>query len=318
MFHSAPAELPDSVTDRTPRSHSRCFCVLNAASGSHAAGTTRDLIEGIFAQRNCDVQIVTAEDGDIAEMVRDAVRAGAKMAVAGGGDGTVNAVVNGLAHTDAALAVLPLGTLNHFAKDLGIPLALEDAVATALEGEVRRVDAGEVNGRLFVNNSSIGLYPQIVRERSALEKHGHGKWPALVRATLAVFRRSKSLRTKLRFASGVLAGRADLVFVGNNEYAFAPPHIGARQRIDKGVLWIYRVPHAGRFRAIAAAIAAFSGGGQPKAPLAFTAAELRIEMRSRSIDVALDGEVLRMNTPLYYRSRAGALRVMVPRQEQHG
>jgi diacylglycerol kinase family enzyme len=289
--------------------------VLNAASGSHAAGPARDAIERAFARCNCDVQIVTADGGDITEMVRNAVRAGAKMVVAGGGDGTVNSVVNGLAHTDAALAVLPLGTLNHFAKDLGIPLALEEAVVTALKGEVRRVDAGEVNGRLFVNNSSIGLYPQIVRERSALEKHGHSKWPALVRAALDVFRRSKALRTKLRYAGRVLAGRTDLVFVGNNEYAFAAPRIGARQRIDKGVLWIYRVPHAGRFRAVAAAIAAFFGGGQPKAPLAFTADELRIDMRARSIDVAVDGEVLRMNTPLQYRSRAGALHVMVPRQE---
>jgi diacylglycerol kinase family enzyme len=292
--------------------------VLNAASGSHAAGTARDVIGRAFARCNCDVQIVTAEGGDIAEMVREAVRAGAKMVVAGGGDGTVNSAVNGLAQTDAALAVLPLGTLNHFAKDLGIPLALEEALATALEGEVRRVDVGEVNGRLFVNNSSIGLYPQIVRERSELEKHGHGKWPALVRAALDVFGRSKALRTKLRSAGGVLAGRTDLVFVGNNEYELAAPRIGARQRIDQGVLWIYRLPHAGRFRAVAAAIAAFFGGGQPKAPLAFTASELRIDMRARSIDVAVDGEVLRMNTPLEYRSRAGALRVMVPRQEPGG
>jgi diacylglycerol kinase family enzyme len=85
--------------------------------------------------------------------------------VAGGGDGTVNAVAGVLAGTEKPLGVLPLGTLNHFAKDLGIPHEVERAVQLLGTGAPRRVDVAEVNGRVFVNNSSIGVYPLAVRER---------------------------------------------------------------------------------------------------------------------------------------------------------
>jgi diacylglycerol kinase family enzyme len=165
---------------------------------------------------------------------------------------------------------------------------------------------------VFVNNSSIGLYPEIVREREALQRRGHGKWVSLARAMIGVFHHAPGPRLDLRFAHRALKGRTELLFVGNNEYELAAMRIGARMHLDGGVLWVYRVPHAGRFRAIAAALAAFFGGGRPKAPLAFATDELRVDARVRELEVALDGEVARMETPLHYRSRPGALRVMVP------
>src|SRR5205085_3689399 len=103
----------------------------------------------------------------------------------GGGDGTQSAIASRLAGTQLVHGVLPLGTLNHFAKDLGIPLQLDEAVRTLAEGRVLEVDVGEVNGRVFINNSSLGLYPEIVRERELQQMRlGKSKWRALASASL--------------------------------------------------------------------------------------------------------------------------------------
>jgi diacylglycerol kinase family enzyme len=108
-----------------------------------------------------------------------AVREGANPVVAAGGDGTLNAVTSVLVDGDRTLGVLPIGTLNHLAKDLRIPLDLDGAVQTLLEGVVANVDVAEVNGQIFLNNSGLGLYPKIVRHREKLQDQlGHGKWPA--------------------------------------------------------------------------------------------------------------------------------------------
>ena len=117
--------------------------------------------------------------------------------VAGGGDGTVSAVAGVLAGTNAAIGVLPMGTLNHFAKDVGIPRHLEAAVRNIFTGQVTNVDVGEVNGRVFVNNSGIGFYPHFVRQREEQEQHGHVKRVAFVLALRSVMRRYFRLRMKL-------------------------------------------------------------------------------------------------------------------------
>src|SRR5439155_15163527 len=115
-----------------------------------------------------------------------AVEAGCRILVAGGGDGTVNALAGAVVGRDVRFGVLPLGTLNHFAKDLGIPLDLAAAVDVVLDGRVQSVDVGEVNGRVFINNTSIGVYPRIVELRNRHRGSGMAKWAAALWATLAV------------------------------------------------------------------------------------------------------------------------------------
>lgn len=293
-----------------------CLCLLNGAAHSGAAEAERAQLKEIFARLGYEARIEAPPDCErIEQLAREAVERGVKLVIAGGGDGTVSAVANALAGSNTALAVLPLGTLNHFAKDLGLPLPLEAAAATALSGRVRAVDVGEVNGRVFVNNSSIGLYPQVVREREALRERGRSKWLAFAQALLATVQRGKSLRVRLRFSGRVLNSNTDFVFIGNNEYELAAPRLGVRARLDAGTLWVWHLPHTGRFRAVAAAARAIFGVEKPKPPLAFTTESLRIETRRKTLDVALDGEVLRMTPPLVYRSRPRGLRVIVPNEE---
>ena len=145
--------------------------------------------------------------------------ADADTVVFGGGDGTVSTGAAALAGGPKALGVLPLGTFNHFARDLGIPLELEDAVRTIAVGHVREVDVGEVNGRPFVNNSSIGLYPEMVRVRDELRRHhGMRKGTAMLGAAREVLRDPPFLRVDLRVLDDVARVRTPFVFVGNNRY----------------------------------------------------------------------------------------------------
>ncbi|MEY4953200.1 MAG: hypothetical protein RL299_1624, partial [Pseudomonadota bacterium] len=152
-----------------------------------------------FAAKGADAQIKIAKTGDdVTVYAKLAVAEGASVVVAGGGDGTQNAVASVLVGTDVAMGVLPMGTLNHFAKDMGIPLDIDQAVETVITGQTTRIDVGKVNDRIFLNNASLGLYPRIVRERETLQRHGWGKWLAFVRASLSTLARYAPLRTQLR------------------------------------------------------------------------------------------------------------------------
>ncbi len=299
-----------------PANAGEILCLINGAAHSGGADGRREEVEQALAKAGPAFRIVEPKDCDEFEnCARQAVRNGARLVIAGGGDGTINAVANALAGTDTALAVLPLGTLNHFAKDVGVPLDIEAAAANAFAGEVRRVDVGEVNGRVFVNNSSIGLYPRIVRKREGLQRSGWSKWIALVQASLAVFRAPRAFWMRLRTSGRTLSGKTEFVFVGNNEYELTVPQLGARTKLDGGKLWLWRLPRTGRFRGLGIAVRAMFGIEKPKAPIVLTSPELRIEMRQRNVDVAVDGEVISMAPPLHYRSRPGALRVIVPKAQ---
>lgn len=305
----------DTIDDvsSAAREEEAILCLLNRGAHSDRAAQMRDTLAQAFTKAGYRVRIETPADCDaIEQLARNAAQAKAKVVIAGGGDGTINAVANALTGSQTVLGILPLGTLNHFAKDLGIPLEIEAAVESALAGRVREVDVAEVNGRVFVNNSSIGLYPEIVRERETLEHDGKSKWVALVQAAIAVARRSTAMKVRIRASQHTVKTKTRFVFVGNNEYAFAASRIAERVRLDSGILWVVQVPYVGRFRALAETAWAFFVTRKPRSPIAFGTPELRIETRRRSIDVAFDGEVRRMQTPLLYRSRPRALRVAVP------
>lgn len=132
---------------------------------------------------------------ELADAVRTAASSNAEVVVVGGGNGSISTAAGVLAGGTKPLGVLPLGTLNHFAKDLGIPLTLDDAVETIARGHVRQVDVSEVNGRVFVNNSSIGLYPRAVAVRDQHRaQHSWSKWPAMVYGSFTVVREFRLLR----------------------------------------------------------------------------------------------------------------------------
>ena len=287
--------------------------ILNEKAGAGDSGAVRTAIAKVAAEHGAAVRILVPEDGDDLGALAKEAGADGGTVVAAGGDGTVAAIAAGLVGSEVPFGVLPTGTLNHFAKDLGLPLELEAAAETLFSGRVARVDVGEVNGRIFVNNSSVGFYPQIVRERERQQRRGRTKWVALASATAGVFRRSRSMDVELEVDGARRAFRAPLVFVGNNRYEVSGLEIGSRKRLDSGLIWVCTAPSTGRFGLVRLAILAFlglSGAGEELASVETD--QVTVRMRRRQVDVATDGEVALMSTPLRYRSLPAALRVLVP------
>src|SRR5271165_2908890 len=175
-------------------------CILNRAS-SHVEAA-REFFTRIAGEFGVQARIAVARGDELMPLAARAVAERSWPVVAGGGDGTINAVAGALAGSGTALGILPIGTLNHFAKDVGIPLGLEAAIRNIFTGRVAEVDVGEVNGRVFVNNSGIGLYPRIVRQREEQQREGHVKPVAFLLAIDSVMRRYSLMSVRLRSEDG--------------------------------------------------------------------------------------------------------------------
>jgi diacylglycerol kinase family enzyme len=292
--------------------------ILNVSAGTAQKHPNLDAdVADLFRASGCDAEIVRLPPGqDPADAAR-AASARAAIVVAGGGDGTISGVAAGIVESRAALGVLPLGTLNHFARDLHIPTDLRQAVEVIAARHLARVDVGQVNDRVFLNNSSIGLYPNIVEERERLRRQGYRKWPAMAIATLRVVRRYRGVAVRTSIDGRQRIWRTPFALVANNEYTIEGLGLGARSRLDQGTLLVYLAPRS-RARDLPMLIAgAMIGRASLSGAFEIVATtELTIETRSgaaRRIRVALDGEVVTMSTPLRYRMRPLALQVAVPR-----
>ena len=290
--------------------------IINASAGLGYQSDWTEQLRGKLEAPGFQVTLILAHSG--AEMIaaaEQAVAEGATMVVAGGGDGTINAVASVLVGSGVPFGVLPLGTLNHFAKDMKIPLALDAAIANLVDGQPCQVDVGEVNGRIFLNNSSLGLYPDIVRQREQLQrKLGQGKWPAFGRALVASLRRYPFLNVKLKVNGDEHLRRTPFVFIGNNEYLMQGLNLGARDCLDGGTLSLYVAQRPTRLGLLRLAFHALRGRlSEAKDFDVLLARELVVETRHKRLRVATDGEVNIMHPPLCYRSLPAALTVLVPR-----
>jgi diacylglycerol kinase family enzyme len=289
--------------------------LVNGASGAgHGDGDAAKL-EAVLRAAGAEPRIEVVADGSaLIAKARELAREKPERLVAAGGDGTISAVASVLAGTGVALAVLPLGTLNHFARDLGIPADLEAAARVALGANVREVDVGEVNGRIFINNSGIGLYPAMVRRRERQRRRlGRGKWHAMLWAGYNALRAHPFLDLALELGGAEHRRRTPFLFIGNNVYRMQGFDIGARERLDGGVLSLYLAHRTGRLGLVLLAVRALLGrlyrGNEFEAA---TASRLRIDARHRRLLVSRDGEVEPIELPLEYRIRPKALRVVVP------
>ncbi len=292
--------------------------IINVGSGAGDKQEMRMRLAEIFAATNRKANISLARSGEeVVELARRAALSDSNTIVAGGGDGTLSAVASTVVDTNKTFGVLPLGTLNHFAKDLRIPLDLEAAALTVIAGHTTKVDVGEVNGHIFLNNSSLGLYPRLVREREKQQRLGSGRWAALFWALIAVLRRHPFLDVKLSVEGKDFSSRSPLVFIGNNEYEKECLNAGARGCLNAGRLSLYITRDTGRLGLVRLAWRTLFGGlRDDKDFLALCSKEIRIETKHRRLRVAVDGEVTVMQPPLHYRIRPSALRVLVPAENE--
>ena len=292
----------------------RIVAVLNDSSGQGGCDPKARKLEEIFAAAGRDARVSVARSGaELRDLMGQAVESGCETLVAGGGDGTLNTAAQAVLGTGVCLGVLPLGTLNHFAKDLGIPLELEAAAQVVLAGKSCQVDVGEVNGRIFLNNSSLGMYPAMVRLRERIRSQVVGKWIAALWAALIVIRRNPFMTVRIELEGKAVLRRTPQIVVANNEYRASGIQATARESLSGGRLALYVLNAEARTGLVRLALEVLlKGAEQAKEIDVLTVREARIETRRRQLHVATDGEVFTLESPLEYRIRPGVLRVHVP------
>ena len=299
----------------------RVVALMNSGAGAFSqalADDVRTALAAGLAQHGVTAEIKFIEGGGLREAAERALtqarRGEIDAVVVGGGDGSMRIAASVLADTSVPLGVLPLGTLNHFAKDLGIPSQVEEAVVVIAAGRTRAVDLAEVNGETFVNNSSIGIYPYMVIDRERRRtRHKLAKWMAMVPAFFRMMRHFPRRRLRIEAKGFAHPYRTPCLFVGNNEYGMELFTFGRRQRLDKGELWFYEVkPRTPLEFFWMVCRLCFGHMDQARDIETFQLAEAEIGAKASRLPVALDGEVRVMHTPLHYRSRPHALRVIVP------
>jgi diacylglycerol kinase family enzyme len=299
----------------------RLVVLLNRGAGA----CTRDGVERLsarlldaFATEGVAVEIDPVDGGELGARASAALaraRRGEVDAIAvGGGDGSVSDVAGVLAGTGIPLGILPLGTLNHFAKDLAIPLLLEEAVRAMARGERRRVDVAEVNGTAFVNNSSIGVYAHMVVDRDRRRAlTGMPKWRAMFWAALRVLRNPPVRRLHIRAAGAEREFRTPFVLVTNNAYDLRPTAQRKRRYLDRGFLTVNIARRESRASVLWLAVRTLLGIVDTARDLAtFETEAVEISSSTSRLLVACDGEVRVMRPPLRYRIRPAALEVLAP------
>lgn len=286
--------------------------IFNKKSGSSDQEKQQQIID-LFKQHAIVPEIYfCGGDQSLEHLVQTAIQAGATTIVAGGGDGTISAIVNEiLKHKDIRLGVLPLGTFNNFAKTLGIPLAIEQAVAVLIQGNTIAIDVGSVNDHVFINNSGLGVYPYIVRHREWLQEQGISKKIALFFAVLKALFYCPFLHLDFILAGQKISRKTPLVFIGNNEYAITGPEMGTRDQLNQRKLSLFITHNINHFRFLGLCLALLLSRKDGLTTLdALSIDQFTIVSRKRTLRISLDGEVVKLATPLHYRIIAKALKVI--------
>jgi len=289
--------------------------LINAKGGAASADPDlRAHVQAALESAGLGGDVRLLEATEIAAQCRAAVDAREDMVIVGGGDGTISLAAAELAGKDTALAILPLGTLNHFARDLGLKLDLLAAAQAIAHGRRRQVDVAQVNGRIFINNSVIGLYPLLVRDREAQQQRfGRGKRFAMLVAALRTLVRFHHQRLRLSIDGQPAEVDTPLLFVGNNDYRLELPGPGTRDRLDDGKLCLFVLRSKSRAGFIGAVFRALTGRSRPDDIVRLeNVRRVIVNTRRSLLTLAVDGEVVRLRPPLTYRILPGVLRVIVP------
>jgi diacylglycerol kinase family enzyme len=259
--------------------------------------------------------------GGLEAAIRAAVEAGATRVLVAGGDGTIASAAAVACDTGVEVAVVAAGTLNHFARDLGIPLEVEEALELAATGEARGVDLGFVNDRPFLNTSSVGAYVGFVRTRERLERWMGYRFASFL-SGLRVMTRLRSFDVQVAVEGQARSYRTAMVFIGVGERETRVPIFGGRVKDGRAGLHVIAVRGKAVARLTALGIEAAARGlaavrRKPELD-AFLVEECTIVMPGRLSYLAVDGEILRLPAPFRYRLARGALKVVAPPPHAEG
>jgi diacylglycerol kinase family enzyme len=285
---------------------------FNPSSGLKMPAAEQDALQQ--AVRDAGLEVIrVSRDLDCAALIRQRMNEGVRLFVAAGGDGTINTVIQPLVNTDAIFGVIPVGTYNHFAKDLGIPLAWRDALDVILSGAIKPIDTARINERFFVNNVSMGLYPELVARREE-KGRDYPRWKARLLAAFATLRKYPYIAVTLDSEHHHEVIRTHVLMVSNNSYDLSRLGIEApRLALGEGRLSVYWLPHVRRL-ALTSFIAHYLAGRVHAAPgfRSFRTSQVRLHSSKKRFHLGVDGEVETMDLPLVITIVPQSLSVRVP------
>ncbi len=293
----------------------RTTVLLNRGGGAVAADPKiAGKVRKAFKAAKIDARVEMIDGGDYEVRCRAIAKRGDELLVVGGGDGSISAAASALAGSKTALGILPLGTLNHFARDLGLPTDIGEAAQLIARKPLRRVDVAEMNDRIFINNSAIGLYPLMVIDRDEQRKRlGRSKRLAMVVASIRTLARFNHQRLILTVNDEKERVDTPLLFVGNNDYRIDLGAPGQRESLDDGELSVFVMRKKTRRGLIAASVRAlFDRARDDDMEKIEGVQRLRVASHRSILAVSLDGEVVHAPPPLDYKIRKRALRVIAP------
>jgi YegS/Rv2252/BmrU family lipid kinase len=287
--------------------------LFNPSSGVKTPAAELSALQQAASDAGLEVVRVTREL-DCSALIRQRMDEGVRLFVAAGGDGTINTVIQPLVNKDAILGVIPVGTYNHFAKDLGLPLAWREALEVITSGATKPIDAARINERFFVNNVSMGLYPELVARREE-KGRDYPRWKARLYAAFATLQKYPHVAVTIESEHHQEVVRTHVLIISNNSYDLSRLGIEApRLALEEGRLSVYWLPHVPRL-ALTSFVAHYLAGRVHAAPgfRSFRTSRVKVQSSKKRFHIGVDGEVITMETPLLVTIVPQSLSVKVPR-----
>lgn len=315
---------PNPATEAPPRcaAGAPLYIVMNAGSGREDVPQARETIARVLTEAGRDHAFLLLERGaDVAAVADEAVRrarASDGAVVAAGGDGTLNAVAQAVLPAGVAFGALPCGTFNYFCRAQGIGVDLEPAVQALLRAQLQPVQVGSVNGRLFLVNASLGLYPQLLEDREAFKRrYGRRRWVALWSALVTLVHGHRPLRLQLDCQGQQRQMRTSTVFVGNNALQLEQIGIPEAQALERGQLAAVMLRPVGTLTMLGLMLQGAVGRlGEADEVLHFAFEQLAVRptgpRRTARVKLATDGEICWLQAPLSFGVAPRPLWLLAP------
>jgi diacylglycerol kinase family enzyme len=313
---ASPVHLPRTIDSRAP-----FVIVINAIAGYDDTGKEGEIIERTLRSAGREVRTVLVDRPErLADIARETVseaRRAAAIVVVSGGDGTINTVANAVYGSGCILGVVPQGTFNFFGRTHGIPEDAEAAAAALVTSRAHPVQAGLVNDRLFLVNSSLGLYPQILQDRESLKRElGRRRWVGLAAAVATVLRHRGQLRLSVEHRGETRLVRTRTLFVGNNELQLSTVGIREAPLLQSGLLvGLMLGPVSTRTLLWLLLRGALGSLGEAQQVISFPFTRLVVRPREDAavpLTVAADGEVFTLEPPIEFRVAPEPLYLLKP------
>lgn len=309
------------MTDAEGQSGPDVIVILNEDSGGGVEGAEPEAIEKHFASHGWVARVQLVGSGaDMSEAVSSACNTGAGCIVAAGGDGTICGVVSALVGREVELGVIPLGTFNYFARSFDIPQEVAPAIDVICSGSAQPVDVGTVNGKVFLNNASLGLYASILRKREGIYRRwGRSRAAAYWSVLSAMVSVYRPLTMRVTIDGEVLRATSPMIFVAASAYQLDQFEIAGAEAIRNGDFAVLLAPNCGRFHLIwKALLIGFRGVRRDRDFTLLTGKHVVVETQRTSTLVARDGEREQMTNPYDFKIIPGAVRLRVPANSASG